>query len=81
MEALGFYEAEDYTKALEIFEQNADTSKIYFNIGMIHATQGNHEKAVSGEGNPIDGCVSALGNVVVLTSHSLCAGRSVRASH
>lgn len=46
VEALDFYDKQDYEKALEIFEQNADTSKIYFNIGMIHATLGEHEKAV-----------------------------------
>lgn len=48
MEALAYYDAEDYDNALEIFAQNADTSKIYFNIGMIHATLGDHERAVSG---------------------------------
>ncbi|KAA8902488.1 hypothetical protein FN846DRAFT_899457 [Sphaerosporella brunnea] len=46
VEALSYYDNEDYEKALEIFEQNADTSKIYFNIGMIHATLGEHERAV-----------------------------------
>ncbi|KAI5778926.1 hypothetical protein EDC01DRAFT_634408 [Geopyxis carbonaria] len=46
VEALDFYDQQDYEKALDIFEQNADTSKIYFNIGMIHATLGEHEKAV-----------------------------------
>lgn len=47
MEALNYYDDGDYEKALEMFEQNADTSKIYFNIGMIHATLGEHELAVS----------------------------------
>lgn len=47
MEALNYYDAQEYEDALRIFEQNADTSKIYFNIGMIHATLGEHEKAVS----------------------------------
>ncbi|KAF8246257.1 hypothetical protein K440DRAFT_651118 [Wilcoxina mikolae CBS 423.85] len=46
VEALSYYDIQDYEKALDIFEQNADTSKIYFNIGMIHATLGEHEKAV-----------------------------------
>lgn len=32
-----------------MFEQNADTSKIYFNVGMIHATLGEHERAVRNE--------------------------------
>lgn len=46
VEALNYYDAQEYEDALRIFEQNADTSKIYFNIGMIHATLGEHEKAV-----------------------------------
>jgi hypothetical protein len=47
VEALAYYDEQDYERALDIFEQNADTSKIYFNIGMIHATLGEHERAVS----------------------------------
>jgi hypothetical protein len=46
VEALAYYDEQDYERALDIFEQNADTSKIYFNIGMIHATLGEHERAV-----------------------------------
>ncbi|RPA97855.1 TPR-like protein [Choiromyces venosus 120613-1] len=46
VEALNYYDQQNYEKALEIFETNADTSKIYFNIGMIHATLGEHDKAV-----------------------------------
>jgi hypothetical protein len=49
VEALAYYDQQNYGKALEIFETNADTSKIYFNIGMIHATLGEHDKAVSVE--------------------------------
>lgn len=47
VEALKNYDAQDYEKALQIFEENADTSKIWFNIGMIHATLADHEQAVS----------------------------------
>jgi hypothetical protein len=32
---------------LNEFEKIADTSKILFNVGVIHATLGEHEKAVS----------------------------------
>jgi len=46
VEALNYYDQQNYEKALEVFEANADTSKIYFNIGMIHATLGEHDKAV-----------------------------------
>lgn len=46
VEALNHYDAQDYEQALAVFEANADTSKIYFNIGMIYATLGEHERAV-----------------------------------
>ncbi|TGZ82166.1 hypothetical protein EX30DRAFT_340055 [Ascodesmis nigricans] len=46
VEALDYYDSGEYHKALEIFESTADTSKIFFNIGMIHATLGEHESAV-----------------------------------
>lgn len=46
VEALNHYDTQDYEQALAVFEANADTSKIYFNIGMIYATLGEHERAV-----------------------------------
>lgn len=46
VEALNHYDTQDYEQALTVFETNADTSKIYFNIGMIYATLGEHERAV-----------------------------------
>lgn len=46
MAALNFYDSDDYEKALEQFEGIADTSKILFNCGVIHATLTQHEKAV-----------------------------------
>lgn len=46
VEALNHYDTQDYEQALVVFEANADTSKIYFNIGMIYATLGEHERAV-----------------------------------
>lgn len=45
--ALKFYDGQEYENALEKFDEIADTSKIFFNIGIIHATLGEHEKAVS----------------------------------
>ena len=47
VEALNHYDEQRYEEALEVFEANADTSKIYFNIGMIYATLRDHERAVS----------------------------------
>jgi len=44
--SLEAYDAQDFDKALELFETIADSSKILFNIGLIHATLGNHEIAV-----------------------------------
>ncbi|KAF8466404.1 hypothetical protein BDZ91DRAFT_794270 [Kalaharituber pfeilii] len=46
VEALNHYDTQDYEQALAVFEANADTSKIWFNIGMIYATLGEHERAV-----------------------------------
>lgn len=47
MEALNHYDEQRFDEALEVFEANADTSKIYFNIGMIYATLRDHVRAVS----------------------------------
>jgi len=44
--ALNAYDAEDFAKALELFEPIADTSRISTNIGLILATIGEHERAV-----------------------------------
>jgi hypothetical protein len=46
--ALGRYDNNEFEEALKDFENIADTSKILFNMGVIHATLGEHEKAVSG---------------------------------
>ncbi|KAI0177645.1 tetratricopeptide [Pestalotiopsis sp. NC0098] len=44
--ALGHYDNNEFDEALKDFENIADTSKILFNMGVIHATLGEHEKAV-----------------------------------
>lgn len=44
--ALGRYDNNEFDEALKEFEKVADTSKILFNMGVIHATLGEHEKAV-----------------------------------
>ncbi|KAI0127818.1 tetratricopeptide [Xylariales sp. AK1849] len=44
--ALGRYDNNEFDEALTDFENIADTSKILFNMGVIHATLGEHEKAV-----------------------------------
>ena len=44
--ALGAYDNNEFDEALKSFEKIADTSKILFNCGVIHATLGEHEKAV-----------------------------------
>ena len=46
MTALGRYDNNEFDEALREFETVADTSKILFNMGVIHATLGEHEKAV-----------------------------------
>lgn len=44
--ALARYDNNEFDEALGDFESIADTSKILFNMGVIHATLGEHEKAV-----------------------------------
>ena len=47
MAALGHYDNNEFDEALKEFDAISDTSKILFNCGVIHATLGQHEKAVS----------------------------------
>ena len=47
MAALASYDNNEFDVALKVFDQISDTSKILFNCGVIHATLGEHEKAVS----------------------------------
>ena len=47
MAALTSYDSNEFDEALKVFENISDTSKILFNCGVIHATLGEHEKAVS----------------------------------
>ncbi|PQE16718.1 hypothetical protein CJF30_00003437 [Rutstroemia sp. NJR-2017a BBW] len=44
--ALARYDNNEFDEALKEFDGIADTSKILFNCGVIHATLGEHEKAV-----------------------------------
>jgi hypothetical protein len=44
--ALTHYDNNEFDEALKTFENISDTSKILFNCGVIHATLGEHEKAV-----------------------------------
>ncbi|CAK7567826.1 MAG: hypothetical protein SEPTF4163_005796 [Sporothrix epigloea] len=44
--ALSRYDENEFDAALREFEKIPDTSKILFNMGVIHATLGEHEKAV-----------------------------------
>lgn len=46
VQALGHYDNNEYEESLRIFDGIADTSKILFNCGVIHATIGEHERAV-----------------------------------
>jgi hypothetical protein len=44
--ALARYDNNEFEEAVNEFEKISDTSKILFNMGVIHATLGEHEKAV-----------------------------------
>ena len=46
MQALSHYDQTEYEESLRVFDNIADTSRILFNCGVIHATIGEHEKAV-----------------------------------
>ncbi|KAL2136340.1 hypothetical protein VTI74DRAFT_4172 [Chaetomium olivicolor] len=46
VEALKYYDNNEFDEALESFDRIADTSKILFNMGVINATLGQHEQAV-----------------------------------
>lgn len=47
MAALARYDNNEFDDSLAEFDKICDTSKILFNMGVIHATLGEHEKAVS----------------------------------
>lgn len=46
MSALAHYDNNEFDESLKEFDGISDTSKILFNCGVIHATLGEHEKAV-----------------------------------
>ena len=46
--ALGHYDNNEFGESLKVFDNISDTSKILFNCGVIHATVGEHDKAVNG---------------------------------
>ena len=47
VKAIGQYDNHEFEEALKTFEEISDTAKILFNCGVIHATLGQHHKAVS----------------------------------
>ena len=47
VEALNAYDNNEFEDALRCFDGIADQSRILFNCGVIHATLGQHDKAVS----------------------------------
>ena len=46
VQALAHYDNNEFEDALRVFDNIAETSKILFNCGVIHATLGEHQKAV-----------------------------------
>ena len=51
VEALKFYDNNEFDEALKSFDRISDTSKILFNMGVINATLGQHEQAVRNHGH------------------------------
>lgn len=54
VEALNHYDHNEFENALRVFDNIADTSKILFNCGVIHATIGEHDRAVRGLSRAIE---------------------------
>lgn len=74
--ALGHYDNNEFEEALKDFDNIADTSKILFNCGVIHATLGEHEKAVSAQNSRVpEGLWILTGNRSNATS-ALCVWTS-----
>ena len=46
VEAIAFYDNNEFESALRTFDNIPDTAKILFNCGVIHATLGEHKRAV-----------------------------------
>lgn len=46
VQAIAHYDNNEFEAALSVFSNIADTSKILFNCGVIHATIGEHDRAV-----------------------------------
>ena len=46
VQAIGQYDSHEFAESLKTFDGISDTSKILFNCGVIHATLGEHDKAV-----------------------------------
>ena len=46
VKAVGQYDNHEFEEALKTFAEISDTAKILFNCGVIHATLGQHHKAV-----------------------------------
>jgi tetratricopeptide (TPR) repeat protein len=47
VQALSHYDNNEYEESIQVFDNIADTSRILFNCGVIHATIGEHERAVN----------------------------------
>jgi len=47
VQAIAQYDNQEFEESLKTFDGISDTSKILFNCGVIHATLGEHDKAVT----------------------------------
>jgi len=70
--ALGRYDNNEFDEALKEFDNISDTSKILFNCGVIHATLGEHEKAVCGF------MVRRFGTALTHVGRMLSTSRTIR---
>lgn len=47
VKALEAFEKKDYSEAILHFSKIADSSRIMFNVGMVHAAMGDHNAAIA----------------------------------
>ena len=69
-DAVALYDNQEFEQSLKMFDVICDTAKMLFNCGVIHATLGEHDKAVSVTEN------QTLGHTI-----DLVIGRMLSASH
>ncbi len=64
VQALAHYDNNEFEESLKVFDNISDTSKILFNCGVIHATLGEHEKAVRRIAHLVHASLTCIGRML-----------------